>query len=128
MDTGTPSISRIYDYHLGGSHNYPAREAAAKVTRNKPILPDILQENRAFLRRCACYLAYLGVRYYLDLGSGIPTVGDVHEIVQCVDPAARVVYVDNDAVAVVFGNLRTAVTDARMLGRGRSSGREGTGT
>jgi hypothetical protein len=100
-DTSIPSIARIYDYYLGGTHNYAVdREAAARVTDELPTLPAILRVNRAFLRRCVRHLAELGVRRFLDLGSGIPTVDNVHDIVQGVDPSARVVYVDNDPVAV----------------------------
>jgi SAM-dependent methyltransferase len=119
VDIGTPSIARIYDYLLGGSHNYPAdHEAAAKVTQDLPILPDILRENRAFVRRCVRYLAEQGVRYFLDLGSGIPAVGNVHEIVQAVDPTARVVYVDNDAVAVAHSREILAGNDGAAVIQG----------
>lgn len=121
VDILTPSIARIYDYHLGGTHNYPADRAAAEhVTRDLPTLPAILRENRAFLRRCVRYLAEQGIGYFLDLGSGIPTVGNVHEIVQGVNPAARVVYVDNDPVAIAHsreilaGNERAAAVHADL--------------
>ena len=100
-DTSVPSIARIYDYYLGGTHNYAVdREAAAQVAGELPTLPAILRVNRAFLGRCVRYLAEQGVRRFLDLGSGIPSVDNVHEIVQGVDPSARVVYVDNDPIAV----------------------------
>ena len=121
VDTTRPSIARIYDYHLGGTHNYAVdREAADRVTDELPTLPEILRVNRAFLRRCVRYLAEQGVRYFLDLGSGIPTVGNVHEIVQEVDPSSRVVYVDIDPVAVehsrriLAGNDRAAVVNADL--------------
>jgi hypothetical protein len=121
VDVLTPSIARIYDYHLGGTHNYPSdRDAAEEVTRQLPTFPAILRENRAFLRRCARYLAEQGVTYFLDLGSGIPTVDNVHEIVQEVNPSARVVYVDNDAVAIAHskeilsGNERAAAVRADL--------------
>ena len=120
-DTSTPSTARIYDYYLGGTHNFPVdREAAARVTDELPTLPAILRINRAFLRRCVRYLAEQGVRRFLDLGSGIPTVDNVHDIVQGVDPSARVVYVDNDPVAVAHsrrilaGNEGAAVIDADL--------------
>ena len=103
-DTSIPSIARIYDYYLGGTHNFAVdREAAAQVAGELPTLPAILRVNRAFLRRAVRYLAEQGVRRFLDLGSGIPTVDNVHDIVQGVDPSARVVYVDNDPIAVANG-------------------------
>lgn len=120
-DTTKPSIARIYDYYLGGTHNYAVdREAADRVTDELPTLPDILRVNRAFLRRCVRHLAEQGVRYFLDLGSGIPTVGNVHEIVQGIDPSSRVVYVDIDPVAVadsrriLAGNDRAAVVNGDL--------------
>ncbi|WP_063770511.1 SAM-dependent methyltransferase [Streptacidiphilus carbonis] len=101
VDTGRPSIARIYDFHLGGDHNLPVdREAAREVVAVMPELPSILRANRAFLIRCVAHLADRGVRNYLDLGSGIPTVGNVHETAQSADPLARVVYLDSDPVAV----------------------------
>jgi hypothetical protein len=121
VDVNRPSIARIYDYHLGGTHNFPAdREAAARVVSSMPELPAVLRVNREFLGRCVQYLADQGVRYFLDLGSGIPTNGNVHEIAQAVDPTARVVYVDNDPTAVgharklLEGNDRVAVLNADL--------------
>jgi len=115
VDPERPSIARIYDFYLGGNHNLPAdREAAREVIEVMPELPDIMRINRAFLRRCA------GMRNFLDLGSGIPTAGNVHEIAQAVDPTARVVYVDSDPVAVAHsreilsGNDRALVVAADL--------------
>jgi hypothetical protein len=116
VDPTRPSIARIYDFHLGGSHNLPAdREAARQIAEVMPELPETLRVNRAFLRRAVRHLVHAGIRNFLDLGSGIPTVGNVHEIAQGVDPTARVVYVDNDPVAVAHsreiltGNDRAAI-------------------
>jgi SAM-dependent methyltransferase len=121
VDATKPSIARIYDHHLGGTFNFPAdREAAAQVTAMLPELPDVLRANRAFLRRCVRFLADSGIRNFLDLGSGIPTVGNVHEIAQQADPTARVVYVDYDPVAVAHsrtilaGNDRATVVQADL--------------
>ena len=121
VDTGRPSIARIYDFHLGGSHNLPVDRAAARdVVAMMPELPAILRANRAFLIRCVEYLAGQGVRSFLDLGSGIPTEGNVHEIAQAVDPGAQVVYVDNDPVAVehsrriLLGNDRAVAVDGDL--------------
>ncbi len=94
------TAARIYDYILGGTHNFPAdREAAKALIQVSPLVPAIARENRAFLRRAVRYLAESGVRQFLDIGSGIPTAGNVHEVAQAV-PDARVVYVDIDPVAV----------------------------
>lgn len=96
----------MYDYLLGGGHNFDAdRRLAARVSGAHPGCRDIARLNRAFLRRSVLELMDAGVRQFLDLGSGIPTVGNVHEIAQRADPAARVVYVDHDPVAVAHCEL-----------------------
>lgn len=96
----------MYDYLLGGGHNFEAdRKLAAKVSGAHPGCWDIARLNRSFLRRAVLELSAAGVRQFLDLGSGIPTVGNVHEIAQRADPEARVVYVDNDPVAVAHCEL-----------------------
>jgi SAM-dependent methyltransferase len=101
VDLTRPSAARVYDYYLGGAHNFAVdRELARSAMRALPELPLITQANRAFLRRTVRFLTGRGIRQFLDIGSGIPTVGNVHEIAQRADPQARVVYVDNDAVAV----------------------------
>ncbi|NJC70893.1 hypothetical protein HC031_14380 [Planosporangium thailandense] len=95
-----PSVARVYDYYLGGSHNFAVdREFAEEVMRAAPDARMAAQQNRAFLRRAVRYLCDLGIRQFIDLGSGIPTVGNVHEVAQAVDPTAKVVYVDLDPVA-----------------------------
>lgn len=91
----------MYDYYLGGSHNFEVdREAARKAMEFMPGLPKIMQANRAFLRRAVRFAAGAGVTQFLDVGSGIPTFGNVHEVAQAAVPGARVVYVDHDPVAV----------------------------
>jgi hypothetical protein len=101
IDTELPSAARLYDYYLGGFHNFAAdREMGKKVLALWPELPAIMKENRSFLLRAVRYLTSQGVEQFLDLGSGIPTVGNVHEVAQRLNPNARVVYVDNDPVAV----------------------------
>ncbi|GAA3460779.1 SAM-dependent methyltransferase [Saccharothrix longispora] len=101
IDLGRPSIARVYDYWLGGAHNFAVDRAVAdKVLADVPLLKNVILNHRAFLRRAVRHLLARGVRQFLDLGSGIPTVGNVHEIAQAVDPSARVVYVDVDPVAV----------------------------
>jgi hypothetical protein len=90
----------MYDYFLGGSHNFAVdREFAEQVLKAMPGVTALARENRAFLRRAVRYLVDQGVRQFIDLGSGIPTVGNVHEVAQACDPQARTVYVDLDPVA-----------------------------
>lgn len=99
---GKPATAaRIYDYLLGGTHNYPAdREAAAAMTATFPHIPVLARVGRAYLDRSVRYIANQGVRQFLDLGSGMPTQGNVHEVVDEVHHDGRVVYVDIDPVAV----------------------------
>jgi hypothetical protein len=98
-----PSIARVYDYLLGGAHNFAAdREAARQFLARWPDAPVTMRANRAFLGRAVRYLAAeAGIRQFLDIGSGIPTVGNVHQIAQLAAPGARVVYVDNEEVVVL---------------------------
>ena len=101
VDPERPSPARVYDWLLGGSHNFAVdREIAAQSIAIMPKIPHIARANRHFLRRAVAVVAELGVDQFLDLGSGIPTVGNVHEVAREVRPAARVVYVDIDPVAV----------------------------
>jgi SAM-dependent methyltransferase len=91
----------MYDYYLGGSHNFEVdREAARRAMEFMPGLPKIMQANRAFMRRAVRHAADQGISQFLDIGSGIPTFGNVHEVAQAARPGARVVYVDHDPVAV----------------------------
>ncbi|MBB6414509.1 SAM-dependent methyltransferase [Streptomyces sp. AK010] len=101
IDISVPSVSRMYDYYLGGSHNFEVdREAARRAMEFMPGLPKIMQANRAFMRRAVRYAAGQGISQFLDIGSGIPTFGNVHEVAQAARPGARVMYVDHDPVAV----------------------------
>jgi hypothetical protein len=96
-----PSPARIYDYLLGGSHNFEVdRLTAEKVITVNPDARLIMHANRAFLRRVVRFLIEQGIDQFLDIGSGIPTVGNVHEVAQAVNPSARIIYVDIDPVAV----------------------------
>jgi SAM-dependent methyltransferase len=101
IDIERPSVARMYDYYLGGSHNFAVdRAAAQQMIAAVPEAPLMAQANRAFLRRAVRFLIDAGIRQFLDIGSGIPTVGNVHEIAQEAAPDARVAYVDIDPVAV----------------------------
>ncbi|MEV6655132.1 SAM-dependent methyltransferase [Streptomyces sp. NPDC051219] len=121
IDISVPSVSRIYDYYLGGSHNFEVdREAARKAMEFIPGLPKIMQANRAFMHRAVRHAVSQGVTQFLDIGSGIPTFGNVHEVAQTASAEARVVYVDHDPVAVAHsravlaGNERADIVTADL--------------
>lgn len=104
-----PSVARIYDYLLGGYHNFDIdRQTAEKFAAIFPDLALTAQVNRAFLRRAALFLSRQGLTQFIDLGSGVPTVGNVHEIVRLHNPAARVVYVDVEPVAIAHSEAMLA--------------------
>lgn len=114
-----PSAARIYDYLLGGYHNFEVdRAVAQKFIEILPRAPLIMRANRAFVRRAVRFLVEQGIDQFLDIGSGIPTVGNVHEIAQGINPSTRVVYVDRDPVAVrhseeiLKGDANTVVIQA----------------
>jgi trans-aconitate methyltransferase len=100
LDLSVPSAARAYDYFLGGAHNFEVDRAFAEhVCDVAPWLPNVVQLNRSFLQRVVRFTLDQGVRQFLDLGSGIPTVGNVHEIAQERVPDARIVYVDHEPLA-----------------------------
>ncbi|MGF7235848.1 MAG: SAM-dependent methyltransferase [Frankia sp.] len=103
IDTTTAHPARIYDYILGGKDNFPADRAAAEDALTAfPPLGGAMRANRATLHRAVRYLAAEeGVRQFLDIGTGIPTSPNVHEIAQSIDPTARIVYTDNDPIVSV---------------------------
>jgi hypothetical protein len=106
IDVELPSAARVYDYLLGGGHNFAVdRTVGEKVLQALPNGRQIASSNRAFLRRAVLYMIEQGITQFLDLGSGIPTVGNVHEVAQKANPMCRVVYVDNDEVAVAHSQL-----------------------
>lgn len=112
IDTQTPSVARMYDYYLGGKHHYPAdREAAARAVEAFPQLPAVLKANRAFLVRAVRFMAEAGIGQFLDLGTGLPTQENVHQVAQAVNPAARVAYVDNDPVTLAHARALLATDD-----------------
>ncbi|OLF18474.1 hypothetical protein BU204_05795 [Actinophytocola xanthii] len=119
IDINKPNAARMYDHYLGGVNNFePDRLLAGQVEQVAPWVRHVARINRAWLRRVVLYLMDQGIRQFLDLGSGIPTVGNVHEIARRVDPATRVVYVDYEPVAVHHGrellaeDENTAVVEA----------------
>jgi hypothetical protein len=112
IDVTKPSIARVYDVFLDGKDNFAADRAVAESALQ--IAPDSAggaKSNRAFLRRVVRYLgAEAGITQFLDIGSGLPSAGNVHEIARAASPGARVVYVDNDPVVGVHG--RALLADA----------------
>ena len=110
LDVTVPNVARIYDYLLGGKDNFAAdREAARRLLAAVPDAARAAQANRAFLARAVRFLAAeAGIRQFLDIGTGLPTHGNVHEIAQAADPRARVVYCDNDPMVVVHANALLA--------------------
>jgi hypothetical protein len=118
VDTSKANIARVYDYWLGGSHNFQAdQDAARTLIAIDPNTRAIMRANRAFLGRAVRYLAReAGIRQFLDIGSGIPTEQNVHEVAQAAAPGSHVVYVDNDEVAVAHSRLMLDdVPDATVI-------------
>ncbi|MGH3169461.1 MAG: SAM-dependent methyltransferase [Trebonia sp.] len=112
IDISRPHPARMYDYYLGGKNHFAAdREAADKWIAAVPSGPIGPRENRAFLGRAVKFLtAEAGIRQFLDIGSGLPTTGNVHDVAQAIAPSARVVYADNDPL--VLSHARALLTSA----------------
>ena len=125
----TPHSARIYDYFLGGKDNFAAdRETAEAALKSWPAVRTAVRENRAFLGRTVRYLVQsAGIRQFLDIGTGLPSANNVHEVAQSVAPESRVVYVDNDPVVLSHARSllksgprgRTAYIDADLREPGR---------
>jgi SAM-dependent methyltransferase len=107
IDTAKANVARVYDYWLGGDHNFQAdRDLARTIIALDPHIRTTMRANRAFLGRVVRFLAgQVGIRQFLDIGSGIPTENAVHQVAQETAPGSRVVYVDNDEVAVAHSRL-----------------------
>jgi SAM-dependent methyltransferase len=121
IDTKRANVARVYDYLLGGSHNFLAdQDLARSLAAVDPNVRAIARANRAFLGRAVRFLAAAGLRQFLDIGSGIPTQGNVHEIAERATTGARVAYVDTDPVAVAHSKAilaaheNTAVIEADL--------------
>jgi O-methyltransferase involved in polyketide biosynthesis len=124
LRTDVPHPARIYDFLLGGKDHFPAdRDASVEITRVWPNLPRSMRANRSFMQRVTHYLAAeQGIRQFLDIGTGLPTSPNLHEVAQAVDPSARVAYVDNDPMVLVHARAlltsapegRTAYIDADL--------------
>jgi hypothetical protein len=114
-----PSSARIYDYFLGGKDNYPAdRDAAHQIIAYLPNIREAAQINRAFVRRAVRYLVNeVGISQLIDIGTGLPTMGNVHEVAMDANPAARIVYVDHDPVVLAHArNMLQGTPNAVIIG------------
>ena len=105
IDTDRASVGHVYDYLLGGTENYAVdREAGDALIAAMPDTPLLAKANRAFVRQAVRFLVgRAGIRQIIDIGSGLPTAGNVHDVAHEIDPAVRVVYVDNDPTVLVHG-------------------------
>lgn len=110
IDTSVPNIARVYNFMLGGKDNFAAdRQVAEMALQIAPDAPKTARANRLFLKRVVDYLAtQAGIRQFLDIGSGLPSYGNVHEVAQEVGAEIRVVYVDNDPVVLAHGRAMLA--------------------
>jgi SAM-dependent methyltransferase len=109
VDTQRANVARVYDYLLGGSHNFLAdQDVARALAAVEPQVRAIAWANRKFLGRAVRFLSESGIRQFLDIGSGIPTEGSVHEVARQASPAARVVYADIDPIAVAHSRALLA--------------------
>jgi SAM-dependent methyltransferase len=119
IDTRRANAARVYDYLLGGNHNFLAdQDVARAIIAVEPNSRAIGQANRAFLGRAVRFLAAAGIRQFLDIGSGIPTEGNVHEVAQHAAPGARVVYADIDEVAIAHSKAILADNPDTTIIRG----------
>ncbi|MGH3318571.1 MAG: SAM-dependent methyltransferase [Streptosporangiaceae bacterium] len=116
VDVRTPNVARMYDYYLGGKDNFAAdRETAAKMLETVPEARVVARENRAFLGRAVRFLAgEAGIRQFVDIGTGLPTQENTHEVAQAARPDSRVVYVDNDGVVLIHARALLA-TDSQTV-------------
>jgi SAM-dependent methyltransferase len=116
VDMSVPNMARTYDYLLGGAHNFAVdRELAVTVERVMPDARSAARVSRAFLARTVRFMVDQGIRQFLDVGSGIPTVANVHEVAQTEAPECRVVYVDKDPIAVAHSELMLVDNDRAII-------------
>jgi hypothetical protein len=106
VDLEHPSVARVYDFYLGGTANWAIdREFGKKVLAQFPLLRPVAKANRIFLQRAVRHLVRQGVRQFIDIGSGVPTMGSTHEIADELSKDSRVVYIDNEPVAVAHSQM-----------------------
>jgi hypothetical protein len=116
LDTGIPQSARVYDFLLGGKDNFEAdRAVGAMLIQQAPFLPMVVKANRAFLVRAVTHLVReAGIRQFLDIGTGIPSANNVHEVAQAIEPETRVLYVDNDPIVLAHAR---ALMQGTVVGR-----------
>jgi hypothetical protein len=114
VDPSVPNVARVWNYLVGGRDNFEAdRQAAKQLVAAAPVMEQVAPASRAFLRRAVTYLAAeAGIRQFLDIGTGMPTAGNTGEVAQAVDPACRIVYVDNDPVVLSHARAGLRSTEA----------------
>jgi hypothetical protein len=118
IDTSRPHPARMYDFYLGGKDNYAVdQEAAREILQAVPEVRDMARENRAFLQRAVRFLVgEAGIRQIIDIGTGIPAAGNVHEVTREMAPDVRVIYVDNDPIVHVHASaLLTRAGSTRIV-------------
>ena len=117
IDTTRPSTARLYDYYLGGTNNFEVdRQAAEQLRKQLPELADAAWANRGFHGRAAAWMASdQGIRQFIDLGSGLPTQNNTHEVVHAVLPSARIVYVDSDPMVATHSRDLLAHSERTAL-------------
>lgn len=113
LDTSRAHPARRYDYWLGGKDNFAAdRESGDLVAKQFPAIRTAVVENRKFLRRAVTYLTEQGTRQFLDIGTGLPTANNTHEVAQSIAPESRIVYVDNDPLVLTHARALLTSTPA----------------
>ncbi|HEU5159521.1 MAG TPA: SAM-dependent methyltransferase [Streptosporangiaceae bacterium] len=117
IDPTKPNIARVYDFQLGGKDNYAVdRQVGREIQDLVPEAPAIARTNRAFLRRAVRFMIdEAGIRQFIDIGSGLPTQGNVHEVAEDAHPGTRVVYIDNDPVVLVHARALLDTSDATKV-------------
>jgi S-adenosyl methyltransferase len=119
IDPSVPSVARMYDYYLSGKDNFASdREAAEKMIGLVPNIRELARANREFLGRAVRVLAQSGIRQFLDIGTGLPTQQNVHQVAQGVAPGSRVVYVDNDPIVLIHARALLAENPCTIVVRG----------
>ncbi|GAA0667324.1 SAM-dependent methyltransferase [Streptomyces thermocarboxydovorans] len=112
IDTSKPHPARMYDWYLGGKDNYPVDEAMGRqMLELEPRVPVMARVNRAFMHRATTWLAREGIRQFLDIGTGIPTEPNLHQVAQRIAPESRVVYCDNDPIVLAHAAALLRGTD-----------------
>jgi hypothetical protein len=114
VDPTVPNVARVWNYLVGGRDNFEAdRQTAKQLVAAAPVMEQVAPASRAFLRRAVTYLAAeAGIRQFLDIGTGMPTAGNTHEVAQEVDPSCRIVYVDNDPVVLAHARAGLRSSEA----------------